>query len=373
MRVLMLSRARDWLGPPRLLRALADAGASTAYLAPRDSLLAHIRHADHRFTWHDDASMHRHDLQIAIGEYHPDRLLAADEPSVLWLHALHAHADTPEATRALIAASLGDPGSYLRCIDKLAVTRLATELGIDVPASAELDQDDATGVFVQKHGWPVALKSRRGFAGNGVYPCASLRELRHAQLHCPRDGGRMIQRFHEGTTWMSVFVAEHGTTLGQICFAKERQFPELTGPSSILRSGFDAGMQAATSRLVRALGFSGFGSIDFLRSNDGRDLLLEFNPRPTPACHLGKRLGVDLVAAYLDGAPRDNAAVARDQRIALFPQELRRDGSGAGLAGCWHDVPHDEPELLAALCRLLKPEARQWIEAAELMASAQNA
>ena len=364
MRVLMISRARTWLEPPRLLRALQDSGAHTAYLACRDSMLDHIRHADRRLHWSEDLADHPDDLQQAMGEFAPDVLLPADEPSVLWLHALHALENTPQPVRDLIAVSLGDPAGFARSTDKLAITRMAEELGIDTPLTAELGKDSDAGLFVHRHGWPVVIKARRGFAGIGVYPCASLSDLRHAHRHCPRQEGRLIQIFSEGTTWMTAFVADRGEVLAQLCFAKLRQFPQFTGPSTIVRCQYDSALQAATARLVKALGFSGFGSVDFQRCTDGRSLLLEFNPRPTPVCHLGRHLGVDLAAAFVDRTPRDNSTAQDAQTIALFPQELSRDSSGTGLEGCWHDLPTDEPALLAAMRRMLPPQAQQLVNVA---------
>lgn len=361
MRVLMVSRARDWLGPPRLASSLAAAGAATSFLADEGSMLSRLRHADHRFVWSAHAARHLQDLEQAIDIAIPDRLLPADEPAALWLREVHDQADTPTPLRTLIERSLGNPEHFASCGDKLAVTRLAAANHLATPITQALDKDADAGPFVHRHGWPVVVKSRRGFAGIGVYPCASLRDLRHALRNCPRDGGRLIQQFCEGMTWMTAFVAERGRVLGQLCFAKERQHPEPIGPSTIVRCEVDPEMQGATQSLVQALGYSGFGSIDYLCSRDGRRLLLEFNPRPVPVCHLGKRLGVDLAAAYVDGVPRDNAAACTGTRIALFPQELRRDSSGAGLAGCIHDVPHDEPELLAALSAMLDTDAARRI------------
>lgn len=364
MRVLMVSRALDWLEPPRLLRSLACAGAHVAYLAHKDSMLTRTRHADHRFEWDTDQSRHGQNLEYAVAASGADRLLPADEAAAQWLHARHRDPHADPALRALIARSLGDPDYFQICGDKLAITKLAAELDIDIPTTEALDHDVEAGLFVHRNGWPVVIKSRRGFAGIGVYPCASLSDLRHAQRNCPRNGGRLIQQFCPGTTWMNVFAADGGETLAQLCFAKERQHPEPIGPSTVVRADYDREMQDASARLVRALGFSGFGSIDYLRTEDGRSLLLEFNPRPTPVCHLGKLLGVDLASAWVDGTQRDSQAVDRGTRIALFPQELRRDRTGAGLAGCLHDVPQDEPELLAAMRGLLSPEASNLIRQA---------
>ena len=123
---------------------------------------------------------------------------------------------------------------------------------------------------------------------------------------------------------------------------------ELPVSGGVLIRGLPLTDRPGFEKLVTALGFSGFGSIDFQKTRDGRTLLLEFNPRPTPISHLGARLGVDLAAAYRDGQARDSSALLR-QSVALYPQEMLRDPSGGGIDGSWHDIPEDEPELLEAL------------------------
>ena len=349
MRVLMLAISAKWLGPPRLARALSDAGCEVASLAPEDGLLEKSSRLVQRHRLgNDDPAHHIAALERAVADFRPDRLLPADELGVRLLHAAYANPALSPALRELIVASTGDPASHARATDKLLLGELATQLGIAIPKTVALTSADVAHDFVHRNGWPVVVKARRGFAGIEVYPCASLRELRGALRECPGGDQRLIQRFEEGATWMASFVAERSVMLAALCAEKTAQHPPVIGPSTVVRFEHDPAMVAAASALVASLGFSGFGSLDFQKTHDGRTLLLEFNPRPTPISHLGARLGVDLAAAYRDGRVRDSSAVLR-QSVALYPQELLRDPSGAGIEGCWHDRPDDEPELLAAL------------------------
>ena len=350
MRVLMLVLAPRWFGPPRLLRALHESGCVVATLAVAGSIIETSRFAGARYALSADVALQGAELRQAIASFQPDRLLPADEPAVRWLHELHA-TEGGATLRPLIENSLGDPAHYSRTTDKLAIGELATSLGVATPATADLVRDSDAHDFIHAHGWPVVVKARAGYAGIAVFPCASLRDLRHALRECPGPR-RLIQRYADGVTWLASFVAERGRVLALVCAEKQRQYPPDIGPSTVLRFAHDAVMAAACERIVAALGYSGFGSIDFQMTVDGRALLLEFNPRPTPICHLGARLGVDLAAAYADGRERDAGQLVA-QRVALFPQELLRDPNGAGLDGCWHDVPGDEPELLAAYEQLI--------------------
>jgi biotin carboxylase len=351
MRVLMLVLAPRWFGPPRLLRALHESGCRVATLSVAGSIIETSRFADARYALSDDAALRSADLLQAIESFEPDRLLPADELAVRWLHEQHGNDEVTPQVRALIATSLGDPSHYSRTTDKLTMGELAASLGVATPATANLARDTDAHDFIHAHGWPVVIKACAGYAGIAVFPCASLRDVRHALRECPGPK-RLIQRYEDGMTWLASFVAERGRVLALVCAEKQRQHPPDVGPSTVLRFAHDAVMESACTKLIAALGYSGFGSVDFQKTADGRALFLEFNPRPTPVCHLGARLGVDLAAAYADGRDRDVRRLAA-QRVALFPQELMRDATGAGLEGCWHDVPEDEPELLAAYEALL--------------------
>jgi len=343
----MVSLAPRWFGPPRLARALSIAGAEIAALSHAGSMLAQTRFATHHLL-PEDSAYHLDALLSVIASVQPERLLPADELAVRWLHELHGRASTPEALRDLIDASLGEPAWFGRTTDKLQMGTLMQSLGFAAPITKDLVDRATAHDFILQHGFPVVIKACSGYAGIAVYPCHSLRDLRHALRACPTQQGRLIQRFETGSTWSASFVAHRGELLAQLSAEKERQFPEITGPGSIFRFEFNPELLAMCTTLVRVIGFSGFGSIDCLLTATGRMLFLEFNPRATPLSHLGAQLGVDLAAAYVTRRRQDARSVRR-ARIALFPQELLRDSSGAELSRCVHDIPTDEPDLLACL------------------------
>jgi hypothetical protein len=348
MRVLIVCLSPLWKEPPRLARALAEQGAAVASLSVAGSLLDYSRFIARRYRLGDDLPAQNDELVAAIGEFAPDRLVPGDERSVRWLHAVYQEAAVDAPVKALIAKSLGDPQWYGRTTDKLAMSGLTRELGIAQLETAALAGAEDAYAFVQRQGWPVVIKACRGFAGIDVHPCANLREMRRTLRELPAQSPHLIQRFASGITWMAAFVAHQGEILGALVAEKQRQHPALIGPSTIVRFAHDPVMLESTRTLVHRLGYSGFGSVDFLRVAGRDPLFIEFNPRATPICHLGGRLGVDLARAFVHRRACNSTAV-RNERVALFPQELLRDRSGAGLVGCWHDIPEDEPELVAAM------------------------
>ena len=109
-------------------------------------------------------------------------------------------------------------------------------------------------------------------------------------------------------------------------------------------------MVAAAQSIVRALKISGLCGFDFVLDDDtGRPKLIEINPRATQINHLSHGVGADLPSALRCALSGERVAArvecAASQEIALFPQEWRRNPQSPFLRG-FHDLPHEEPELL---------------------------
>jgi len=125
-----------------------------------------------------------------------------------------------------------------------------------------------------------------------------------------------------------------------------------TGPATVLEISHDPAMAEAARRIAARFNLSGLYGLDYMRGEDGATLLLEINPRATPTAHLALGPDHDLAAALLTAAGHpipDRPAVTRQERIALFPQEWRRDATSPHLSAAFHDLPHADSALAAAL------------------------
>jgi hypothetical protein len=144
-------------------------------------------------------------------------------------------------------------------------------------------------------------------------------------------------------------VALEGELTAFVCMEVVKTWSE-RGPSSVVRVIEDAAMEAAMRKILGRLGMSGFCGFDFMVDARGTPLLIEMNPRPTQLAHLALGVGKDLAAAYLRGvvgiAVTDRKGETDKPLIALFPQELERDGSSELLGQAFHDVPWECPELV---------------------------
>jgi predicted ATP-grasp superfamily ATP-dependent carboligase len=228
-------------------------------------------------------------------------------------------------------------------------------------------------------GFPVYVKTSFSWAGQGVTLCRNaaetaaavtaaqprswlpVRTLVKRVLHrdwYPRNTTLDVQQAIVGTPAMYCAVAIDGRLIAGFAGIKQRTC-SANGPSSIVKIGANAEMERASSIMIRALKATGFIAFDFMIDGLTRDIyLLECNPRPTPVCHLGARIGVDLcgaLAVELSGQKYRPAAEIKEETITLFPQEWRRNPEGIAGTGNYIDIPLDDPNLLRAIVDSFAP------------------
>ncbi len=179
----------------------------------------------------------------------------------------------------------------------------------------------------------------------------------------------LMQALIPGVPAMRTVSAWRGQVLDGVSFVAERVHPAPTGASSVVRFIQHAEIEDTVRRLVEELGCSGLVSFDFILDADhDAAYLIEMNPRPIGATHLGRMFGHDAPAALLARlqgapAPRLAASVEPDCLVALFPKELERDPTALhrfSSSNIMHDVPYDDPPVIAAYLRRLShihPEA----------------
>lgn len=377
-RILIFLLSSRWIGISRLPRALVDAGFHVSTLSRPGSYLSLTRHAQQHIQMPSGVDP----VDFFVRSLHavqPDLIIPGCETAVLFLqsvarasHGRNAagdkrHAPGLAALFDLVRRSLGDPAGYAATANKNAFLQKLSEWGIASPCSAEVHSVQDAVCFADTHGYPVVLKAEHGTGGTGVRICsnpieteAGLRELWALPVPIPGAVGRhmriVAQQFIHGVPAMQAVCAMNGEVLEQMQVLKEECHPGLTGPSSVVRFVEHEEMDVASRKLVAGLGFSGFAGIDFMiEAASQRAWLIEFNPRPCPISHLGRRVGRDLARALW--CHMTNNIYTRDgvttpvPSIALFPQEWRRDPQSPALTRMFHDVPEDDPVLLEALMR----------------------
>jgi hypothetical protein len=360
-RLMMVQLSPGWMGIARLPKALAAVGFRVATFCRPDSFLSKTRYAEHGFGPPATGSPFPN-LANAVRQFQPDLLIPGCESAVNFLHEIvRAGSDgrlngDDEDIVSLAKRSLGNPEYYHTVLSKHATLEIAAELGLRTPQQSHISRiEDAVG-FAGLHGYPVVLKGEFGCAGQEVKICATADEIAAAfqflnRAGNPRNPRVVAQQYVQGVSAMHMAVAASGNVLESLTLLKERTHPQLTGPSSVVRLIHNEEAAHTVSSLMKKLGYTGFGHCDFILENSSQAAyLLEFNPRPGPACGLGGLLGHDLCRAlwsYLsDVQYQRQSSPANHKTVALFPNEWLRDPQSPFLAAAYHDVPWDDPLLL---------------------------
>jgi predicted ATP-grasp superfamily ATP-dependent carboligase len=369
--IALISTATRWLGTARMPRSLAQAGFAVALLAPEGSLALHAHHfRDVQQVSAQATPMQWLEALVAlVDRAAPQLLVPCDEMANRLLFSLVLEQpagialDVHTRLVRLITNSLGDPTHYLTTIDKTRLPDAAAALGVRVPAHAIARSEGEALAFAAANGYPVVVKRRFGFAGQGVVVASTPREVAQAfatlgapdQLDLGEDRARelLVQRFMRGSHQSQAVVASNGECLCAFAWERYRATAKDKGQTTVLRFVDSPRARESTIRLMRGFGISGFVSAQFIVTDDGEAWLLEINRRIVTHLHTGERVGADLARVLyrkLTGATDSpNARRPPSPFVTVFPREWLRDPESADLRAYPVDVPWDEPELFAAM------------------------
>jgi hypothetical protein len=353
----------NWIGAPRLPRALGRAGFHVSVWGFPGLIVMRSQAIDEAFfvseTLSNDALLTA--LLETLERSAADIVVPTDDVTILTLHTAYALARRGGSSERVLSAltrSLGEPEQLRTVRSRKRLAQLAASLSVCAPSFAAVHGEADALAFAAEHGFPVVLKEEESVAGMGVtisHDEAELRSsvARYGQNPACLQEGVLAQTFVPGRTAMRCVVAQSGRVLGGLSAIKLETWPGPHGPSTCVEVVEHAEMNATAEAVIGALAYSGFASLDFMLDLEGRAHLIELNPRPTPIAHLGERFGDCLcrhLHAALTGAEyRPARTLALPSRVALFPQEWVREPTSAHLqAGVFHDVPWDEPDLVEA-------------------------
>jgi hypothetical protein len=383
---ILLVTTNRWFASARLAMALTKTGFSVEVACPNghpiSKLSAGLRNHPYR------PLFPRASFRAAIRDARPDLVIPCDDLATQSLQAIYLSASRKASSEGRIAEgqiatllerSLGDPEFYPISCARSSLIALANALGVRIPKTATVQNADQLRSWLNENGLPAVLKTDGTSGGVGVRLVYTREEAEHAfaALNRPPNVPRVVKRAifdrdinllvpcllrrrpltniqslicgHDAT---SAVACWQGRVLASTCFEVLNVWKP-QGPASVLRVIENPAMSAAVGKIVEKLKLSGLYGFDFMIEDmTGSAFLIEMNPRATQTCHLplgpGKDLPAALWSALTGEAPREGNYVARNDVIALFPQEWQRDSASQFLSTAYHDVPWDEPALMLA-------------------------
>jgi acetyl-CoA/propionyl-CoA carboxylase biotin carboxyl carrier protein len=294
----------------RIARGCRDAGLrSVAVYADPDRDAVHVRVADEAVPLGGATPA---DSYLDAGRV----LAAAAAAGVDAVHPGYGYlAENAEFAEAVLNAGLtwiGPSPAAIRLLgDKVSARRLARRVGAPLVAGTAGPVSAAGEVtaFAREHGLPVAIKAAFGGGGSGVTVAWSAAEIpgcyaaaaraavaasgraeclveryldrpRHVETQCLADAGGAV-----------VVVSTRDCSL-------QRRYQKIVeeAPAPFLSPEQDARLAAASRAILRAAGYVGAGTCEFLLGQDGLISFLEMNPRLAVAHPVSEQVtGIDLV------------------------------------------------------------------------------
>ncbi len=241
-------------------------------------------------------------------------------------------------------------GTLEPILDKSHQHAVARSIGFPVPETHEPADERELEQVLERIRYPVVLKPREQAAFRArfrsqVLEAATPDELRErfgdAQAYRPQVS-EVIPGGDETLWTLGSYRDADGVPLGSFTGRKLRQWPPRFGTARAAEASWDPDLAARCHALLDALGYHGISQVEVKRDpRDGRDVLIEVNPRSWLWISLATSVGVNLPAlcfADATGAAVRPALGHRSGRrwtlaakhLVASPREIRRGQWTAG-------------------------------------------
>jgi len=305
----------------RVARACRDAGiGSVAVYADQDRDALHARLADEAFALGGSTPGETYlDIDKLVG--------VAKEAGSDAVHPGYGFlAENAGFAEAAIGAGLtwiGPPPEAIRALgDKVRARHIAERVGAPLVAGTADPVKDAGEVraFAEEHGLPIAIKAAYGGGGRGLKVARSLDEVAELYDSAVREaiaafgrGECFVERYLDKPRHVETqcLADQHGTVVvvsTRDC-SLQRRHQKLVeeAPAPFLTDAQTAELYRASKAILRAAGYVGAGTCEFLVGKDGTVSFLEVNTRLQVEHPVTEEVtGIDLVREMFriaDGEP----------------------------------------------------------------------
>lgn len=317
----------------RIIRSARDMGIETvAVYSDADRNAPHVREADDAFHLGPSPAPRSY-LDI-------DRIMDAVRKS--GADAVHPgygflseNAAFAEAVASQGTTFVGPPPPVLRKIESKCYCRsLSDSVGVPVIPGSLNVIEDAVSLHraFQEHGSPILLKLDKGGGGKGIQVIRHAHEIDNA-FEASRSMGKVafgsqdcyVEKGLGRARHIEVqFIGDHHgnyITLGERECSIQRRYQKIIeeAPSPAVTASERAMLEEWTVRLASAMGYRNAGTIEYLRSGDGRFYFMEINARIQVEHPVTEFItGTDIVRIQLE--------VAAGKRLGIAQEDVRFDG-----------------------------------------------
>jgi acetyl-CoA/propionyl-CoA carboxylase biotin carboxyl carrier protein len=328
----------------RVIRACRDAGlTSVAVYADPDRDALHVRLADQAWALGGSTAA---DSYLSIDK----TLHAAAESGADAVHPGYGFlAENADFAQAVLDAGLtwiGPPPPAIRALgDKVQARHIAQQVGAPlVPGTADpVAGVDEVVAFAEEYGLPVAIKAAFGGGGRGLKVARTLAEVPELYASAVREavaafgrGECFVERYLDRPRHVETqcLADQHGNVVvvsTRDC-SLQRRHQKLVeeAPAPFLTEEQVAQLRQASRDILRAAGYVGAGTCEFLVGQDGTISFLEVNTRLQVEHPVTEEVtGIDLVREMFRIADGEALKYA-DPEIRGHSIEFRINGEDPG-------------------------------------------
>jgi len=305
----------------RIVRACRDAGlASVAVYAEDDLDALHVTMADEAYALEGRSAADSYLSAEKILKRAADSGADAVHPGYGFL------AENPGFARAVIDAGLtwiGPPPAAIEALgDKVAARRIASEVGAPMAPGTDgpVSGAEEVAAFAARYGLPVAIKAAFGGGGRGLKVAHTAEEIPGLYESAVREavaafgrGEVFVERYLERPRHVETqcLADPHGgvVVVSTRDCSLQRRHQKLVeeAPAPFLTGEQTARLYESSKAILRAAGYVGAGTCEFLVGRDGTVSFLEVNTRLQVEHPVSEEVsGLDLVREMFriaDGQP----------------------------------------------------------------------
>ena len=314
----------------RIVRACRDAGlASVAVYGAADLDALHVTMADEAYALGGQSAAESY---LDIGKI----LTAAADSGADAVHPGYGFlAENAEFARAVIDAGLtwiGPPPAAIEALgDKVRARHIAKQVGAPLAPGTDgpISNADEAAAFAAEFGLPIAIKAAFGGGGRGLKVARTTEEIASQFESAVREA---IAAFGRGECFVERYLDKPRHVETQ-CLADahggvvivstrdcslQRRHQKLVeeAPAPFLTEEQDKQLRTASADILRAAGYVGAGTCEFLIGQDGTVSFLEVNTRLQVEHPVTEEVsGIDLV--------REMFRIADGERLSFADPEIR--------------------------------------------------